>query len=226
MRPSTCSRRPRAVAGRLVRDLADVVERLGVVALVRSADKGADNKSDRISDELFSVRQVVDGHGDLRSALSDPSRSPDDKRELLERVFGDKVQPATLMLVTQAASGAHGSFDRGLEEFQHLAAEAAGGAARDRAHGARSRRLRARAAAPRRSRSSTAPPCTCRSWSTLTSSAAFGSRSATTSSTARSPAGSRTLNASSPAEPSRPPAPGQPQLEQHRTRSKREEAGT
>jgi len=34
------------------------------------------------------------------------------------------VQPATLVLVGQAVSGSHGSVDRGLEEFQHVAAEA------------------------------------------------------------------------------------------------------
>ena len=48
-----------------------MIEYLGVLATVRSAgDEGG-----RISDELFEVRQMVDGHADLRSALSDPARS-------------------------------------------------------------------------------------------------------------------------------------------------------
>ena len=102
------------------RDLADVVEELGVVALVRSAGKDGG----RISDELFSVRRLVDHEGDLRSALSDPSRSTADKRGLLEGLLRDKVQEATLQLVGQAVSGAHGAVDRALEDFQHLAAEA------------------------------------------------------------------------------------------------------
>ena len=102
------------------RDLADVIEYLGVLATVRSAgDSGG-----RVSDELFEVRQTVDGHADLRSALSDPARSTDDKRDLLHQLFDGKVQPATLLLVGQAVSGSHGSIDRGLEEFQHIAAEA------------------------------------------------------------------------------------------------------
>jgi F-type H+-transporting ATPase subunit delta len=102
------------------RDLADVIEYLGVLATVRSAgDEGG-----RISDELFEVRRTVDGYGDLRSALSDPARTAEDKRGLLHQLFDGKVKPATLVLVGQAVSGSHGSVDRGLEEFQHVAAEA------------------------------------------------------------------------------------------------------
>jgi F-type H+-transporting ATPase subunit delta len=103
----------------LARDLADVVERLGVIAVVRGAKDG-----ERISDELFAVRRLVDDNGDLRSALSDPARSAADKRGLLERLLEGKVQAATLLLVGQAVSGEHGAIDRALEDFQHLAAEA------------------------------------------------------------------------------------------------------
>lgn len=101
-------------------DLADVVERLGVVALVRSAG----SEGERISDELFAVRQLVDEQDDLRSSLSDPSRSPADKRQLLEGLLEGKVQQATALLVGQAVTGAHGAVDQALEELQHLAAEA------------------------------------------------------------------------------------------------------
>jgi F-type H+-transporting ATPase subunit delta len=102
------------------RDLADVIEYLGVLATVRSAaDEGG-----RISDELFEVRQTVDSSSGLRSALSDPARSATDKSALLHQLLDGKVQRATLQLVGQAVSGSHGSIDRGLEEFQHIAAEA------------------------------------------------------------------------------------------------------
>jgi F-type H+-transporting ATPase subunit delta len=104
----------------MARDLADVVERLGVVALVRSAG----SEGSRVSDELFAVRQLIGHQSELRSALSDPARSAADKRGLLERLLRGKVQPATLLLVGQAVDGAHGAIDRALEEFQHLAAEA------------------------------------------------------------------------------------------------------
>ena len=101
-------------------DLADTIEYLGVLATVRSAgDEGG-----RISDELFEVRQTVDANSNLRSALSDPARSASDKRGLLHQLFEGRVKPATLVLVGQAVSGSHGSVDRGLEEFQNVAAEA------------------------------------------------------------------------------------------------------
>ena len=103
------------------RDLADVLERLGVLAVVRSADQG----EGRISDELFAVRQLVEASPDLRSALSDPARTIGDKGALLTTLLDGKVQAATLVLVTQAASGVHGAIDHGLAQFQTLAAEAA-----------------------------------------------------------------------------------------------------
>ena len=97
-----------------------MLEHLGVLATVRSAG----GEGGRISDELFEVRRMVDGSSDLRSALSDPARSATDKRSLLHQLLDGKVQPATLLLVGQAVSGSHGSVDRGLEAFQHIAAEA------------------------------------------------------------------------------------------------------
>ena len=104
------------------RDLADVIEELGVLAAVRSAgDDGA-----KISDELFEVRRVVDHTQGLRTALSDPSRSASDKSELLRTLFGGKLLPATMLLVEQAANGLHGAIDGALEEFQHTAAHAIG----------------------------------------------------------------------------------------------------
>jgi F-type H+-transporting ATPase subunit delta len=102
------------------RDLADTIEYLGVLATVRSAGE----EGGRISDELFEVRQTVDANANLRSALSDPSRTTADKSGLLRQLLEGKVQQATLRLVGQAVSGSHGSVDRGLEELQHVAAEA------------------------------------------------------------------------------------------------------
>jgi F-type H+-transporting ATPase subunit delta len=102
------------------RDLADVIEYLGVLATVRSAgDEGG-----RISDELFEVRRAVDAHAELRSALSDPARATADKSGLLDQLLESKVQKATLLLVGQAMTGSHGNVDKGLAEFQHIAAEA------------------------------------------------------------------------------------------------------
>jgi F-type H+-transporting ATPase subunit delta len=100
------------------RDLAGVLEELGIQALVRSA--GA--QGPRVSDELFAVGQLIDAHPDLRGTLSDPGRSPDDKAALLSTVLGGKVLPATQRLVGQAVRGGE-TFGRSLETIQRVAAD-------------------------------------------------------------------------------------------------------
>ena len=101
------------------RDLAAVLEELGIQTLVRSA--GAQGA--RVSDELFAVAQVVDANPDLRGALSDPARSDDDKVGLLDSVLGGKVLPATLRLVGHAVRS-HGPVRTALENMQRVAADA------------------------------------------------------------------------------------------------------
>ena len=104
------------------RDLADVIEELGVQAAVSSAgSEGA-----RISDELFEVRRLIDQTPGLRTALSDPARSSSDKGGLLRGLFGEKLLPATMLLLQQAAAGTHGAIDGALESYQHTAAHANG----------------------------------------------------------------------------------------------------
>ena len=104
------------------RDLADVIEHLGVLAAVRSAG----DDGEKISDELFEVRRVVDQTEGLRTALSDPARSAADKGGLLRSLFHGKLLAATMLLVEQAAAGAHGAIDAALEGYQHTAAHANG----------------------------------------------------------------------------------------------------
>ena len=100
------------------RDLAGVLEELGIQALVRSA--GA--QGTKVSDELFAVAQLIDANPDLRGALSDPARSHDDKTGLLESMLDGKVLPATLRLVSQAVRS-DGPVGRALESIQHVAAD-------------------------------------------------------------------------------------------------------
>ncbi len=64
----TCSRRPSVVGGRSPRDLADALEHLSEVAVVRSAG----DDSGRLADELFAFGQAVNDNPELRDALSDP----------------------------------------------------------------------------------------------------------------------------------------------------------
>jgi F-type H+-transporting ATPase subunit delta len=100
------------------RDLAAVLEELGIQALVRSA--GA--QGSRVSDELFAVARLVDANPDLRGALSDPARTDEAKSGLLESVLEGKVLPATLRLVGQAVRS-DAPIGRALDDIQHIAAE-------------------------------------------------------------------------------------------------------
>ena len=101
------------------RDLADAIEQLGVVSVVRSAA----DQADRLEDELFAVAQLVQGNPDLREALSDPARSRKDKSGLVSGLLAEKVLPATVSLVQQSLSGSHRTVGVALAAYQKAAAE-------------------------------------------------------------------------------------------------------
>ena len=101
-------------------DLATALEQLAVMSTVRSA--GAKGK--QVGDELFGVRRMVDTSAELRSALSDPSRTPTDRGGLLAGLLSGKVESATETLVAEAVSRGRGSVDAALDEYLELAAEA------------------------------------------------------------------------------------------------------
>ena len=100
------------------RDLAGVLEELGIQALVRSA--GA--QGPLVSDELFAVARLVDANPDLRGALSDPARTDEAKSGLLDTVLEGKVLPATLRLVGQAVRS-DVPVGRALGDIQRVAAD-------------------------------------------------------------------------------------------------------
>ncbi|MFW6775574.1 F0F1 ATP synthase subunit delta [Nocardioides sp. CPCC 205120] len=104
------------------RDLADALERLGEIAVVRSA--GAD--SVRLEDELFEFGQVVSGNPALRDALSDPARSADDKSRLLDELLGGRALPATATLVKQALAGSYRTVGVALATYARVAADVNG----------------------------------------------------------------------------------------------------
>ncbi len=100
------------------RDLAVVLEELGIQALVRSA--GA--QGSRVSDELFAVGRLIDANPELRGALSDPARTDEAKTGLLETVLEGKVLPATLRLVGHAVRS-DAPIGRALADIQRIAAD-------------------------------------------------------------------------------------------------------
>lgn len=103
------------------RDLADALEEVGVVVVVRSAGSTPAEGS-RLSDELFVIGQTITANPDLRTALGDPARSTDDKRALLRSLFDGKVLPASLVLAEQALSGAYRTVGLAIADYQKIAA--------------------------------------------------------------------------------------------------------
>jgi F-type H+-transporting ATPase subunit delta len=99
------------------RDLPVALDHLAVVATVRSV--GAD--ASRLNDELFAVVRLLEENPELRSALSDRSRTADDRAGLLTGILADSVLPATNRLVEQAVA-AGGSVERVLGDYQEVAA--------------------------------------------------------------------------------------------------------
>lgn len=102
------------------RDLADALEYLGVVAVVRGADVA--QEADRLENELFGVARMLVENPGLRDALADPARSVADKQGLLHGLLEGKVAPATLQLVDQGLASSHRSLQVALEEYQKVAA--------------------------------------------------------------------------------------------------------
>ena len=84
-------------------DLVAALENLGVVAIVRGAD--ASGEGDRLEAELFSIERTINGSPDLRSALSDPSRTTSDKQGLVAGLLEGKAAGSTQRLVAEAIAG-------------------------------------------------------------------------------------------------------------------------
>lgn len=103
----------------LSRDLADVLERLSEIAVVRSA--GA--KADQLTDELFELSGIIDANPRFRSALSDPARSVEDKSTLLGSLLDAKALPATVTLAKQSLAGTYHTITAALATYRDVAAK-------------------------------------------------------------------------------------------------------
>ncbi len=101
------------------RDLADALENLGIVAVVRSAEQAG--QADALEEQLFDFERLVAGNPDLRDALSDPARSIEDKQTLLRSLLEGKATPATLRLAEQSVTGSHRTVAVALTEYQKVA---------------------------------------------------------------------------------------------------------
>jgi F-type H+-transporting ATPase subunit delta len=103
-------------------DLADVLERLGVVAAAAEAE--SQRRLDDVEDELFRFGRLISANSDLRRALADAAAPEEGKRELLRNLLEGKVAPSSLRLITQLVVHPRGrSLEVGLEEVGQLVAQ-------------------------------------------------------------------------------------------------------
>lgn len=102
------------------RDLGDALEQLGVIAVVKAADKAG--QADALEDELFGFGRIVSENPELRDALSDPARSAEDKNALLRSLLDGRATPATIRLAEQSVAGTHRTVAVAIEEYQKVAA--------------------------------------------------------------------------------------------------------
>jgi F-type H+-transporting ATPase subunit delta len=103
------------------RDLGDALEQLGVIAVVKGADKAG--HADALEDELFAFGRIVVDNPELRDALSDPARSTEDKNALLRGLLEGRATAATIRLAEQSVAGTHRTVSVAIEEYQKVAAE-------------------------------------------------------------------------------------------------------
>jgi F-type H+-transporting ATPase subunit delta len=103
------------------RDLGFALEHLGVVAVVKAAER--EGVADTLEGELFSFGRLVSENPALRDVLSDPARSDHDKRALLRSLLEGRVTTGTLRLAEQSTSGSHRTVAVAVDEYQRIAAK-------------------------------------------------------------------------------------------------------
>jgi F-type H+-transporting ATPase subunit delta len=103
-------------------ELLDATERLGVEALLASAERAGE--LGEVEDELFRFGQLVAAHPELSNALADPIAPVAQRAELTGSLLAGKAKPVTIKLVEVALSGFGGrSFTGGLTRLVELAAD-------------------------------------------------------------------------------------------------------
>jgi F-type H+-transporting ATPase subunit delta len=103
-------------------ELLDMVERLGVEALLASADSAGELAE--VEDELFRFGQVVNGNNDLAAALGASTAPVAGRSELAHSLLAGKARSATVRLVDLALRGFGGrNFTNSLTRLVELAAE-------------------------------------------------------------------------------------------------------
>lgn len=103
------------------RDLADALEHLGVIAVVKGAEQRGE--ADALESELFAFGRIVADNSDLRDALSDSTRSVEDKQALVGGLLEGRATSATVRLAQQSLTGTYRTVALAVEDYQKIAAE-------------------------------------------------------------------------------------------------------
>jgi F-type H+-transporting ATPase subunit delta len=103
-------------------DLLDATERIGVEALLASAELG--EELGEVEDELFRFGQIVDGDPVLAATLGDSSAAVARRAELVRSLLEGRVRAVTLRLIEVALTGFGGrGFAASLTRLVELAAQ-------------------------------------------------------------------------------------------------------
>ena len=84
-------------------ELLEATERLGVEALLASAERAGD--LGEVEDELFRFGQVVSGNPGLSSVLADTIAPVEQRAELVRSLLAGKAKPVTIRLIEVALAG-------------------------------------------------------------------------------------------------------------------------
>lgn len=102
-------------------DLTDMIESLGVEAVIASAETA--HRADRVEDELFRFERLVASDNDLHAALGNQAAPVEARVKLVDDLLRGKVADETLTLARQSVSHPRGRrFDRTIETYLDLAA--------------------------------------------------------------------------------------------------------
>ncbi|HEY3010892.1 MAG TPA: F0F1 ATP synthase subunit delta [Micromonosporaceae bacterium] len=103
-------------------ELLDATERLGVEALLASADRAGELAD--VEDELFRFGQVVDGDTRLAAIIGDPAEPPRRRADLVHALLEGKARPVTIRLAEISVQGYGGrGFAASLTRLVETAAE-------------------------------------------------------------------------------------------------------
>jgi F-type H+-transporting ATPase subunit delta len=105
-------------------DLVESLERLGIIAVARAADNRGEG--DRLEREMFDVDNLISEHPELRAALTESTRSVEDKQALLRALLEGKACAETVRLAERALTGAYSTVRQAFTDYARIVTNARG----------------------------------------------------------------------------------------------------